>query len=391
MAAPQVPGQDQPEQRPPFVAETERRPPVELPPLPPEKRIGFAVVGLGRLGLDEIIPAFAACKYAKLTALMTGDLAKGQRVAAQYGLTADAVYGYDGWKKLGAQRDVQAVYIVTPNGLHLDQVTQAARIGKPVLCEKPMAASSHEAEQMIAACKQANVPLMIAYRCQYEPHHLELIRMVRENRFGPLKLIEAHNGQVQDAGYQWRHDMKLAGGGALPDIGIYCLSLARYVTGEEPSEIFAWAWSQANDTRFQEIEENVAWQMRFPSGVVARLACSYGAHEARPARLYFEKAVVQLEPAFAYKGLRLKVIRRSPDRPDAEVIEEHILGDPNQLATEIDHMAECLLTVRGPRTPGEEGLQDHRLMDAIYQSVAANRPISVPHVSGRDSFRGPDV
>src|ERR1700749_2796306 len=149
MAEQRVPGQAEPEKRPPFVAASEKRAPPEVPPLPPEKRVGFAVVGLGRLALEEIIPAFAMCNLARLTALMTGDLDKGKRVAEQYGVSTDAVFGYGDWEGLAARRDVQAVYIVTPNGLHLDQVKRAAAIGKKVLCEKPMANNSAEAQEMI--------------------------------------------------------------------------------------------------------------------------------------------------------------------------------------------------------------------------------------------------
>jgi predicted dehydrogenase len=322
---------------------------------------------------------------------MTGDLAKGRRVGEQYGVSSDAIFAYDDWKGLAARSDVQVVYIVTPNGLHLEQVKQVAGIEKHVLCEKPMANNSAEAQQMIDACSKAGVTLMIAYRSQYEPHNLEVTRMVRSGEFGALKLIEAHNGQVQDTASQWRHDKALAGGGALPDIGIYCLSFARFVTGEEPEEVFAWSWSTPGDARFKDVEENVVWQMRFPSGVVARLACAYGAHEARPARLYFEKAVVQLEPGFAYKGLRLKVIHRSPERGDVEVTEERVMGDKNQFATEIDHMAECVITGRRPRTPGEEGLQDHKIMEAIYKSAADNRPVKLERSVEPDRFRGPPV
>jgi predicted dehydrogenase len=391
MAQTTVPGQDQPEKRPPFVGPTERRAPPELPPLPPEQRVGFAVVGLGRLSLEAILPGLAASKLARLAGVMTGDKAKGVRVAQQYGAPAEAVYGYDEWAALGANKDIQAVYIVTPNGLHLDQVRQAAGVKKHVLCEKPMANTSTEAEQMIAACEEAGVALMIAYRCQYEPHNREVVRIARSGEFGALKMIEAHNGQVQDTAEQWRHEKQLAGGGALPDIGLYCLNFARFITGEEPVEVMAWKWSTPNDPRFREIEENVIWQMRFPSGVVAKLSSAYDAHEARPARLYFQKAVVKLEPAFAYKGLRLHVGQRSPQRPDVEVAEERFLGEQNQFGAEIDHMAECVVTGRKPRTPGEEGLQDHRIMEAIYRSAAENTPVSLPCIEGLDVFRGPDL
>ena len=232
---------------------------------------------------------------------------------------------------------------------------------------------------------------MIAYRSQYEPHNREAIEMVRSKRFGSLKVIEAHNGQVQDAAPQWRHDGKLAGGGALPDIGLYCLNFARFVTGEEPVEVFAWTWSTPGDPRFAEVEENVAWQMRFPSGVVASLSASYDAHESRPARLYFQQAAVKLDPAFAYRGQRLSVSRRSPDREDVEVVEELLLEDKNQFAAELDHMADCVLTGRKPRTPGEEGLQDQKIMEAIYLSARENRPVQLPRVEGLDAFRGPPL
>ena len=384
-------GQDRPETRPPFVGSTERRAPPEKPNLPPAQRVGFAVVGLGRLSLEAVLPALASCKLCRLVAVMTGDKDKGRRIMAQYGAPAEAVYGYDQWTEMGRNKDVQVVYVVTPNGLHLDQVKQAAAIGKHVLCEKPMANDSAEAEAMIQACTEAGVTLMIAYRSQYEPHNREAARMVRSAEFGALKMIEAHNGQVQDTASQWRHDAKLAGGGALPDIGLYCLNFARTVTGEEPIEVMAWVWSTPNDVRFAEIEENVAWQMRFPSGVVARLSAAYDAHEARPARLYMQTATVKLEPAFSYKGIRLHVSRRSPDREDVEIVEERVSGEKNQFATEMDHMAECVLTGRRPRTPGEEGLQDHRIMEAIYRSAKEHRPIALPFVDGIDAFRGPPL
>ncbi len=387
MPQPPVPGQDSPEPRLPFVGPSERRAPPALPPLPPQKRVGFAVVGLGRLALEAILPAIAACKLCRLAAVMTGDVAKGRRVAAQYG--AGAAYGYDEWDALGRNEDVHVVYIATPNGLHLQQVREAARVGKHVLCEKPMANTSAEAEAIVAACAQAGVTLMIAYRSQFEPHAREAIRLVRSGEFGPLKLIEAHNGQVQDTQAQWRHEQALAGGGALPDIGIYCLSFARFVTGEEPVQVMGHTWSTPGDPRFAEVEENVAWQMRFPSGVVAQLSAAYDAHEARTARLHFRTATVQLDPAFSYRGIRLRVRRRSPHHPDVELDEERVSGEVDQFAAEMDHMAECVLTGRRPLTPGEEGLQDHRVMEAIYRSAREGRMVALSPVAGLDAFRGP--
>lgn len=389
MSDTKAPGQSEPEKRPPFVAASEKRAAPEPPPLAPDKRVGFAVVGLGRLSLEAILPALVSCKLARLAAVMSGDKGKGARVAEQYGVPDDAVYGYDEWDALGRNRDVQVVYIVTPNGLHLEQVKAAARIGKHVLCEKPMANNAADAQAMVDACKDAGVTLMVAYRMQYQPHALEATRLARSGEYGTLKMIEAHNGQVQDKQDQWRHDGPLAGGGALPDIGLYCLNFARMVTGEEPMSLFAWTWSTPGDPRFVDIEENVAWQMRFPSGVVARLSAAYDAHEARNARLYLQTATIALDPAFSYKGIRMSVRHRAADREDVEVTEERVLADKDQFAAEIDHMALCVLTGRRPRTPGEEGVQDHRIMDAIYQSARENRVVDLPPVEGLDAFRGP--
>ena len=386
-----VPGQDDPVERPPFVAASEKRAAPELPPLPPDKRVGFAIVGLGRLSLEAILPAFATCKLARVVALMSGDTAKAARVAGHYGVPADAVYGYDEWDRLGANDAIQVVYIVTPNGLHLEQVGHAARLKKHVLCEKPMANNSADAQAMVDACKTAGVTLMIAYRMQYEPHAREVTRLVRSGVLGALKMIEAHNGQVQDQQSQWRHDGPLAGGGALPDIGIYGLNFSRAVTGEEPTSVFAWTWSTPGDARFETIEENVAWQMRFPSGVVAKLSAAYDAHEARNARLYFQTATVSLDPAFSYKGIRMSVTHRSPEREDVEVREERIIAEVDQFAAEIDHMAGCVLTGRRPRTPGEEGVQDHKIMEAIYRSAREKRVVDLPAVEGLDAFRGPEL
>ncbi|WP_347557525.1 Gfo/Idh/MocA family oxidoreductase [Robbsia sp. KACC 23696] len=351
--------------------------------------MGIAVVGLGRLSLDAILPGLAGSKLCRLAAVMTGDKEKGQRIAAQYGAPRESVYGYDEWDRLGNDKGIDVVYLVTPNGMHCEQVKQAARIGKHVLCQKPMSNTAAEAEAMIAACADAGVLLMVAYRLQYEPHNRHAAQLVRAKTFGELKLIEAHNGQVQDKVPQWRDNLALSGGGALPDIGLYSLNFARFVTGEEPCEVMAWAWSTPGDERFTEVEENIAWQMRFPSGVVAKLSAAYDAHEARTATLHCQTARVNLDPAFPYHGIRLHVSHRSPDDPASEVEEERVIAEIDQFATEMDHMAECVLTGCAVRTPGEEGLQDQRIMEAIYQSARENRPISLPVITTKDAFRAP--
>lgn len=376
---PKVPGQNSPEPLLSLYADYQPIPKRRLPPLPPEKRIGFAVVGLGILALDYVIPSFADCNYAKLVAIMTGDPeGKGKRVASEYGLKNDSIYGYDEWDRLKMNKEVDVIYVITPNFMHKEHVLQAARIGKHVLCEKAMATNSNDAKEMIKACDEANVKLMIGYRIQFEPHHQALLEIVKNKEFGDLKFIEAHHSQIQDHTNQWRHFIQYAGGGSLWGIGIYCLNFSRFITGEEPQEIKAWKWSPSNDERFKEVESNVAWQMRFPSGAVAKLSSSYDSYSSAPARVYFEKAVVDLDPAFSYWGIKMRIKHRSPTNPEVHLEKSTLLGQKNQFALEIDHMAECVLTNQTPRTSGREGLQDILIMEQIYRSASENTTVSIP-------------
>lgn len=356
-------------------------------PLPDDQRVGFAVVGLGRLSLEEILPAFGETRRAKLAAVVSGTPEKARVVAGQYDLPDDAVYGYDDWDRIAADDRIKAVYVVTPNGLHRRDVLNAAGAGKHVLCEKPMANSAREAEDMIAACDRAGVKLMIAYRIQYEPTNREARRIHRAGELGAARLIEATNSQVQGDPAQWRLKKALAGGGSLPDIGLYCLNTIRALTGEEPIEVFGRIHNPPGDPRFTEVEDVVAWTMRFPSGVIAECSTSYSAFECKTLRVQSEKGWVRIDDAFAYAGQQMRTASREGDR---KVEREPNIEARNQFALELDHFARCVAEDIRPHTPGEEGLQDHRIMEAIYRSAETGRPVSLDRVEGLDAFRGPE-
>lgn len=335
-------------------------------PLPDHQRVGFAVVALGRLSVEQILPAFAHSKKGKLAALVSGSPEKLEVLGRQYGLEADRLFSYEAYEKLAAIEQVRAVYIVLPNSMHKEFVLRSAAIGKHVLCEKPMATSSQDAEAMIAACSEKRIKLMIAYRCRYQPHHRELIKRVQSNQYGSVKLIEAVNAQNQGDPNQWRLRKALSGGGSLPDIGLYCLNATRATLGEEPIEIQAQLTSSPNDPRFQEVEESVVWAMRFASGALASLSTSYGAHRASRMAVHMDEASLVLDHAFPYTGQRLSLVRAVDGFETETVID---VPAKDQFSLEIDHMAECILNDRSPETPGEEGLRDMRLMADIYQAA----------------------
>ena len=357
-------------------------------PLPPGERVGFAIVGLGHLALNQILPALVTCKNARLAALVSGNRDKGREVARQYGLAEKNVYDYKSYDDLRDNPDVQVIYIVLPNGMHAEYTVRGAEAGKHILCEKPMATSSAECRQMIDACKKADRKLMIAYRIQYEPNNRLAQRWLREKRYGAPKIIESVNVQ-NDSPNQWRQNKALAGGGCLPDVGLYCLNTTRFLLGEEPTEVAGMIYSTPGDPRFKEVEENVTFQMRFPSGVLSNNATSYGAFKCRRYRVNAEAGWFGLDPAFAYQGLQMETAHAEGPIEDRA---HPSITPKDQFALEMDHMAECVFENKTPFTPGEEGLQDQRLMEAIYESAASGRPVKIntPGAeSGKlDLFRG---
>src|SRR6185369_3900825 len=245
-------------------------------PEPPGKKLGWAVVGLGSLAINQILPAFAKCEKSKVVALVSGHPDKANKLALRYNVNPKNIYNYQNYDSLQDNPEVDIIYIVLPNSMHAEYTIRGAQAGKHVLSEKPMATSSADCQAMIDAAKKANRKLMVAYRCRYEPFNQEMIRMARSKEFGPIKTIIADHGFNIGDPSQWRLNRALSGGGCLMDIGIYSLQAARYITGEEPTEINAQTYTTPGDPRFKEVEESINFQLRFPSGVLANCTSSYG-------------------------------------------------------------------------------------------------------------------
>ena len=372
---------------PPLDASTDPKADPIPNPDAPDRRVGYTIVGLGHLTLAEILPAFGQCKHAKAVALVSGNADKMATAAKQYGIKPSSCYPYQTYDQLKDNPEVQVIYIVLPNAQHHEFTIRGARAGKHILCEKPMANSVKECEEMIAACNKASKKLMIAYRIQYEPLNRAAMKLVREKTYGKTKLIQMINCQNQAHDQQWRHKNALAGGGSLPDVGLYCLNTTRFLLGEEPNEVSAQIYSTPGDDRFKEVEENVSFTLRFPSGVILQCMSGYGSFNAKSYAVHAETGTIKMDPAFPYKGLKQELVHA----PNGKQITE-IPNDPDkqQFALEMDHMAKCVRNNKMPYTPGEESLQDQRIMESIYQSTKKNYPVKLTAGVGKmDAFRGP--
>ena len=335
-------------------------------PKPPSRKIGFAVVGLGKLTLEEVMPAFGNCEIARPVALVSGHADKAKQVAEVYDIPAKHIYNYDNFDEIANQRDLDAVYIILPNSMHAEFTIRALKAGKHVLCEKPMAANVGECEQMIAAAEQAKRKLMIAYRLRFEPFNRKAIELCASDEVGEIKLISASNSQNVEA-----PNIRLSktlSGGPLGDVGIYCLNAARYLTQREPIEVFGYAHQPANDPRFREVPESVTFALKFPGGTEAHCSCSFGASENRFFRVEGTNGVVEMDSAFGYYGQELRLSSDDASR-------RFKLKPVDHFAAEMDHFAECILKDKQPRTPGVEGLTDMRIIAAIEESIRTGRSV----------------
>ncbi len=361
----------------------------KVPQLDPrDKRLGVAVVGLGRLALTQILPGFGQSKHVRVTALVSGEADKARVIAAQYGVPEKNLYDYKNFDSIKDNPEIDVVYIVLPNALHAEYTVRAAQAGKHVLCEKPMATNVADAQRMVDACKQAGRKLMIAYRCQYLPEFRSLVGMVRNKTYGDLRMIETTNGQNDANDGQWRLNKAMAGGGSLPDVGLYCLNTARFLTGEEPVEITARTTQPANDPRFREVEDICTFTLRFPSGVMAVCGSGYSYHENRFLRLMATEATFGLDPAYGYDNLTMQIARRDGM---SSGLEQRRWAPKSQFALEMDAYAEAIRTEAVPLTPGEEGLQDMRLIAAIYEAAAGGSVVKLQPAARLDETRGPVV
>jgi len=345
-----------------------------MPASPDSGKVGYCLIGLGRIS-TLFAGGIQGTTNSRVTALVSGHPEKAAQWAEKYGVPRESIYNYENMDAIRDNKAVQAVYIGLPNSMHAEYTIRSAKAGKHVLCEKPMASTVPEAESMIAACDKAGVKLMIAYRCHYETTNLRAVQLIRNGALGKVQSIQSAFGFSCDPS-DWRLKKALAGGGPLFDVGIYCLNACRYLTGEEPEHIAAYSSTDAGDPRFREVEENVAWVMRFPSGVVATCNTTYGSNMDGYFRVYGTKGWLEVNPAFSYDGLRLTAAYRQDDGKYIQLDEPNAEKIPYHFKLEANHFSQCVLENKTPKTTGEEGIRDMRYIREIYRSAGVKNGIS---------------
>lgn len=331
------------------------------------KILRVAIMGLGSYG-TRVAEAIQTCKRVKLVGVISGTPAKIKDWQSRYNIADKNCYNYENYDAIKDNADIDAVYVITPNALHQDAVLRTAKASKHAICEKPMAVNTQQAKEMISACKQANVKLLVGYRMHFEPHTLEAVRMRKAGELGSILFFQGLSGFVIGDPTQWRLNKQLAGGGALMDIGIYSVNGARYMVGEEP----VWITAQETKTdkvKFKEgVDETIQFEMGFPGGAVASCLSTYSMNNLDRFFLNGEKDFIEMMPATAYGPTRAKTSKGEIQQPD--VIQQ---------AVQMDEMAAIIFDGKQPIVPadGEEALKDLAIIEAIYKAAKTGNKITL--------------
>ena len=326
-----------------------------------------AIMGLGSYG-TRVAEAMQACVKAKLVGVISGTPSKVKNWQSKYGIPAKNCYNYENFDDIKNNPDIDAVYVTTPNGLHHDQVIRVAKAGKHAICEKPMAINAREGQEMVDACKKANVKLLVGYRMHFEPKTLEVIRMRKAGDFGKILFFQGLCGFTIGDPTQWRLNKQLAGGGSLMDIGIYAINGSRYMTGEDP----VWVTAQETKTdpvKFKEgVDETIQFQFGFPSGATASCLSTYKMNNLDRFFLNGEKGFAELQPSTGYGPIKGRTNQGELTQP----VTVH-------QTVQMEEFAGIIFENKQPVVPvnGEEAIKDLKIIDAIYQAVKTGQKVDI--------------
>lgn len=335
--------------------------------IPEGKTLRVALMGLGGYA-NRVAEAMQSCKRATVAGVISGTPSKIETWKKKYNIPDKNCYNYQTFDSIKNNPDIDAVYVITPNGLHHNHTIRAAKAGKHVICEKPLANTAKEAREMVDACKKAGVKLLMGYRIHFEANTLEIVRMRNAGELGKVKFFQGLSGFRIGNPNQWRLDKKLAGGGSLMDIGVYSINGARYMVGEEP----IWVTAQETKTDFEKfkegVDETIQFQLGFPSGAVASCLSTYSMNYLDRFFLNGEKGFAELQPATGYGPIRGRTNKGALELPHAV-----------HQTVQMDEMAAIIFDGKKPVIPvdGEEGLKDMKVIDAIYAAVKTGRKMKL--------------
>jgi predicted dehydrogenase len=326
-----------------------------------------AIMGLGSYG-SRVAEAMKTCKNAKLVGVISGTPSKIKDWQSKYNIPEKNCYNYQDFDQIRNNPDIDAVYVITPNALHRDQVIRVAKAGKHVICEKPMSVNATDAQAMVDACREAKVKLLIGYRMHFEANTLEIIRMRKEGELGKILFFQGLSGFRIGDPKQWRLNKQLSGGGAMMDIGIYSVNGARYMVGEDP------IWVSAQEVKTdpvkfgQGVDETITFQLGFPGGAVASCLSTYSMNYLDKFFLNGEKGYAELLPATGYGPIKGRTNKGELNNP-------HITHQTVQM----DEMAAIILGGKMPVVPvdGEEGVRDMKIIDAIYKAIETGNRVEL--------------
>ncbi len=333
----------------------------------PAGKVRYAVVGLGYISQVAVLPAFThARSNSVLTALVSGDGRKLKTLSRKYCTPFN--YSYEDYDKCLASGEIDAVYIALPNHMHAAYAEAAARAGIHILCEKPMALSETECQGMIAEAEKARVKLMIAYRLHLEHGNLHAIEQVHSGKLGEPKIITSvFSQQVKPGNSRLKKDV---GGGAVYDMGIYCINAARYLFRAEPEEVFAWNFGR-DETRFREVPATTTAMLRFPQDRFATFTCSFGVTDRSVFEVIGTKGVLKMDPAYEMaEALKSEITL-------GERKQRKTFPKRDQFAAELEYFSDCVLNDKEPEPSGQDGLADVRIIEALLKSAEDNRPVTV--------------
>lgn len=342
--------------------------------------IRYAVVGAGWISQEAFLPGVAQSGNSTIAAIVTGDLDKGRQLAAFHNVPQ--VVAYADYDALLASGTVDAVYIALPNSLHAEYAIRAARAGKHIMVEKPLATSVAEAEAMIAAANAAGVYLMTAYRLHNEPGTLAVLDHIHRGTIGtPLVFQSLFSFQMAPG----NHRLQAAHwGGPLQDVGVYCVNAARHIFGEEPIEATASLTQPKDDPRFDQIEASIAATLRFPSGGLAQFVGSFGAAAVDNYRVVGAKGDIELDPGFKFDCAMKMRLRRDG------VTEEVTYPQIDHFGAQVAYFSDCIASGTPPEADGAEGLADMRALLAIEEAAKTGIPQPI-HSPPRPRHPTPDM